>query len=423
MTFRFADLFAGIGGFHSGLEQNGGQCVFVSEIDKSAYETYKLNWNKEITEPWSFSSDVREAADNPQKLVPDHEVLVAGFPCQPFSKSGHQRGVNDERGTLFHDIIRILEIKKPKIVLLENVRNLIGPKHLSDYKMMLEMLRDIGYAVSEAPTILSPHEIPESKGGTPQHRQRLFIGGIYVGVKKAKELRDLPAILGRQPFGESISKQWNVKSFLENREHKITHVSTDKRLTPNQELAIEAWQDFFDKFREQNQSGRLPGVPLWSDFWKPNVRIPAGTPQWKKDFISTNRKFYFENQKWIDRWRKQFQIDNLIPSFRKFEWQARDAKKIRQCLIQFRPSGIRVKKPDYVPTFVAMSQTPYLGWKKRALLPEESALLQGFPSHFNFGEQNLSATMKQIGNAVQPGVVSVVFSALRSQAKDLGVII
>lgn len=424
MTFKFADLFAGIGGFHSGLERFGGECVFVSEINSDAYKTYEQNWNlKSRGTSWTYIADVREAADNPSKLVDDHDVLVAGFPCQPFSKSGQQRGVDDDRGTLFHDIVRILEVKKPKLVLLENVRNLIGPKHLSDYELMLEMLRDAGYAVSNTPTIISPHEIPESLGGTPQHRQRLFIGGVYVGKRQAKRLRDMPPLLMRQPFGSEISKQWSVKKFLVGKHHSISHTSTDTSMSLNQEVAIMAWQDFLDEFRSRHPGEKLPGVPLWSDFWTLGEKIPKAAPEWKLGFIATNQNFYDENRRWIDRWYKKHQIDNLIPSFRKFEWQAQDAKKISHCLIQFRPSGIRIKKPNYVPTFVAMSQTPYLGWKNRALKPEEATLLQGFPTNFNFGEQNSAATMKQIGNAVHPGVVSVVFDALCKQANEIGVVL
>ena len=424
MTFTYADLFAGIGGFHSGLDKFGGKCVFVSEINADAYRTYENNWNhKRKVATWSYVADVREAADNPRFLVSDHDVLVAGFPCQPFSKSGHQRGVEDERGTLFHDIVRILETKKPKLVLLENVRNLIGPKHISDYRLMLEMLRDVGYAVSDTPTVISPHEVPESLGGTPQHRQRLFIGGIYVGRKSAKSLREIPPILTRQPFGTEVAKQWSVKRFLGDKNHSISHVSTDTRMSVNQELAVAAWQNFLDEFRTKNPGEKLPGLPLWSDFWTLAAKIPKEVPQWKLDFITSNQNFYIKNQRWIDRWYKNNKIEEFIPSFRKFEWQAQDARKISDCLIQFRPSGIRIKKPDYVPTFVAMSQTPYLGWKRRALNPEEATLLQGFPDNFDFGDQNSSSTMKQIGNAVHPGVVSVVFDALRRQANELGVVV
>jgi DNA (cytosine-5)-methyltransferase 1 len=149
--------------------------------------------------------------------------------------------------------------------------------------------------------------------------------------------------------------------------------------------------------------------------------IPKETPDWKRTFIRRNQELYLANQSWIDDWRKRFEIAEFIPSFRKFEWQAQNTKSVWNCLIQFRPSGIRVKVPNYVPTFVAMAQTPYLGWEKRALTASEAASLQGFPSSFNFGDQPLGATMKQIGNAVHPGVVGVVFDSALIQAKSLGI--
>jgi DNA (cytosine-5)-methyltransferase 1 len=127
------------------------------------------------------------------------------------------------------------------------------------------------------------------------------------------------------------------------------------------------------------------------------------------------------NQNWINRWKSQSGVEDLIPSFRKFEWQAQDLESVWQCLIQFRPSGIRVKTPNYVPTFVAMAQTPYLGWERRALTAQEAAILQGFPRDLDFGSQPLSLTMKQIGNAVHPGVVGQVFSAAITQAESLGI--
>jgi DNA (cytosine-5)-methyltransferase 1 len=159
MSFTFIDLFAGIGGFHSALKNFGGKAVFVSEIDNSAIEIYKTNWvkSKEVI----ISGDIKPLTEGPEIQIPNHNVLTAGFPCQPFSKSGNQKGVNEARGTLFFNILKVIENKKPELVLLENVRNLVGPKHLTDYKKMIRLLRQLGYVVSTEPTIISPHEIPE----------------------------------------------------------------------------------------------------------------------------------------------------------------------------------------------------------------------------------------------------------------------
>jgi DNA (cytosine-5)-methyltransferase 1 len=128
MSFRFIDLFAGIGGFHAALSALGGECVMASEIDSNAVNVYKANWGIEPL------GDITEFANEDSVKVPDHEVLVGGFPCQPFSKSGYQKGMDEARGTLFWNIARIIEEKKPKIVLLENVRNISGPKHKHEWE-------------------------------------------------------------------------------------------------------------------------------------------------------------------------------------------------------------------------------------------------------------------------------------------------
>jgi DNA (cytosine-5)-methyltransferase 1 len=130
MSFKFVDLFAGIGGFHAALSALGGECVMASEIDENAVSVYKSNWG---IKP---EGDITIFANETHVKVPDHDVLVGGFPCQPFSKSGYQRGMDEARGTLFWNIARIIEEKKPKIVLLENVRNIAGPRHKHEWDVL-----------------------------------------------------------------------------------------------------------------------------------------------------------------------------------------------------------------------------------------------------------------------------------------------
>ena len=120
--FTFVDLFAGIGGFHAALTAMGGKCVFASEIDPHASEVYQRNWGID-----PLCDIVKATTDRMD--VPEHDVLAAGFPCQPFSKSGFQRGMDEARGTLFWNILRVLEDRRPKVVLLDNVRNIAGPRH------------------------------------------------------------------------------------------------------------------------------------------------------------------------------------------------------------------------------------------------------------------------------------------------------
>ena len=416
MAFTFIDLFAGIGGFHAAMDPIGGECVFVSEIDSAASSVYSKNWlkNSDI----SVSGDIKELTKNVNKYIPNHDVLTAGFPCQPFSKSGHQLGVNEARGTLFYNILQIIEEKKPKIILLENVRNLVGPKHYKDYLIIIKLLRKLGYAVSNEPTILSPHEIPTRFGGTPQHRDRVFIGAVKVGETRAKELSDLGPLLPRQPFKKYGEIIWDINKtlneYMANSDNEITKISRERI------NALKMWNEFLNTYRDFNNSNP-PGLPLWSDYWdiRKNIKIPKSVPDWKRQFILRNIEIYEENSKWINTWRKKHDLSSHITSNRKFEWQGRNQEDIYKCLIQFRPSGIRCKEPNYVPAFVALTQTPVLGWEKREITVKEACLLQGFNRDFDFYDQRDSLSLKQIGNAVHPASARLVFHALINRAETL----
>lgn len=114
MKFEFIDLFAGIGGFHIALSDLGGVCVFASEIDEDAQTIYRLNFEKHMKGP--IVGDIVPLTDKRiSRLIPEHDVLAAGFPCQPFSKSGAQLGMDETRGTLFYNIAKILEKRRPRV--------------------------------------------------------------------------------------------------------------------------------------------------------------------------------------------------------------------------------------------------------------------------------------------------------------------
>jgi len=173
-------------------------------------------------------------------------------------------------------------------------------------------------------------------------------------------------------------------------------------------------------YREFNNSNP-PGLPLWSDYWdiRKNIKIPKSVPDWKRQFILRNIEIYEENMKWINTWRKKHDLSSHITSNRKFEWQGRNQEDIYKCLIQFRPSGIRCKEPNYVPAFVALTQTPVLGWEKREITVKEASLLQGFNKNFSFYDQRDSLSLKQIGNAVHPASARLLFHALINRAETL----
>jgi len=170
MTFTFIDLFAGIGGTRMALESVGGICVFTSEWDKYARQTYEANFKSNH----KIFGDIRELDE---KLVPKHDVLVAGFPCQPFSLAGvskknslgKRHGFSCPiQGNLFFDIARIVMEKKPKVLLLENVKNLLSHDKGRTFKIIMKTLEeDLGYKVS--------YRVIDAKNYVPQHRERLFI--------------------------------------------------------------------------------------------------------------------------------------------------------------------------------------------------------------------------------------------------------
>lgn len=153
------DLFAGIGGFRIGFEKAGFKCVFSSEIEENCRETYKANFDEYP------AGDITKLS---AKDIPDHGVLLAGFPCQPFSISGKLQGFEDTRGTLFFDILRIAEAKSPKVIVLENVKHLMYHDKGRTLKVMLKHLSELGYKASWK--VLNASDF-----GVPQNRERTFI--------------------------------------------------------------------------------------------------------------------------------------------------------------------------------------------------------------------------------------------------------
>lgn len=183
--FDFIDLFAGIGGFHIAMHENGGRCVFASEIDKFARQTYLHNFkdkSPEVFENENFNKDITDP-NLDYKTIPNFDVLCAGFPCQAFSNAGLKKGFDDTRGTLFFNIKEIVktkieqnqinkEVKIPKVLLLENVKGLKNHDKGRTFKIIKSSLEELGYKV-EAQVLNSKHF------GVPQNRERIFIVAWY----------------------------------------------------------------------------------------------------------------------------------------------------------------------------------------------------------------------------------------------------
>ena len=414
MSFKFVDLFAGIGGFHAALTALGGECVYASEIDPAAAKVYELNWGMKP------KGDITEAANETHVKVPSHDVLVGGFPCQPFSKSGYQKGMEETRGTLFWNIAKIIEKKKPSIVLLENVRNIAGPRHTHEWEVIIKTLRELGYRVSSTPFIVSPHRLSPEFGGRPQVRERVFIAATRIPSKRGQSQEvDIPDL-------SFATEGWDSNSWK--LEKDLPLVKDSKEVLSKYKLSdeeiewIDVWDDFVTLYKKHNNGVKLPGFPIWADYWADidDLNIPAGTPDWKVNFLSKNSELYTENKKWIDAWLKRNgNLEHFPPSRRKLEWQAQDLESLWQTVMHFRPSGIRAKVPNYVPAMVAIAQTSIIGPSKRRITPLEGARLQGLPDSFSFGDQSDTPTYKQLGNGVNVGAVYNVMKAVVIRDKDL----
>ena len=162
--YKAIDLFAGIGGIRLGFEQafqDNIETVFVSEWDEKATETYKANFGDEI----EINGDITKIKEED---IPEHDILLAGFPCQAFSMAGQRKGFNDTRGTLFFDVARIIKYHKPKVVFCENVKNLLNHDRGRTFKVIKNVLEELGYIVY--------YKILNSKNfGVPQNRERIYI--------------------------------------------------------------------------------------------------------------------------------------------------------------------------------------------------------------------------------------------------------
>ncbi|ROR65341.1 DNA (cytosine-5-)-methyltransferase [Agrococcus jenensis] len=409
-SFKFVDLFAGIGGFHAALGAvNGGTLAMASEIDAPAAAIYAQNWDE------APEGDIIPLTES-RMAVPAHDVLSAGFPCQPFSKSGFQRGINEARGTLFFNILRILQERKPSVVMLENVRNLAGPRHRETWATIVRLMQDAGYKVSTTPTVFSPHLLPPELGGRPQIRDRVFIMATYVGdPARARALSPNVPLVPRGAIGGWNPDDWDIfktpigpdQRPLIQPDQEVVRLD-DYRLTEADSYVIDVWADFVNRLRKKGVS-KLPGFPIWADHFTHLEALEIGedVPTWKADFLRKNSAFYSEHQDVIDAWLLAHgELRDLPASRRKLEWQAQSTAALRDTVMHLRPSGLRAKRATYLPALVAITQTSILGSRGRRISPREAARLQGLPDWFTFGGQRDALTYKQLGNGVNVGAAA-----------------
>ena len=425
-SFKFVDLFAGLGGFHVALTQLGGDAVFAAEWDRKLNDLYQKNFG------------LRPAGDialvDPA-TVPAHDVLAAGFPCQPFSKAGEQLGfAHTLQGQLFFHVAAIIEAKRPEIVVLENVPNLIRHRGGETFRTIQKTLRDLGYDVDARR--YSPHHF-----GIPQVRDRVYIIAARQGLHS-------------YAWPEPSDRPTSIRSVLDQ------NPKDARPLRSSSLRALEMWDDFL---KSSPDDVKLPSFPIWamefgatypfkdetpaalqeelgsrglSEF-KGSFGVPLDGktvseqmtalpsharrveftfPKWKVDFLRDNRAFYAANKSWIDPWMAKWRIHELPSSLQKFEWNAQGGRRsLWQYVIQLRASGVRVKRATTAPSLVAMTDTqiPIIGWEKRYMTPLECARLQSLESITLPTDR--SVAYKALGNAVNSQVVNAIAAPLLAQ--------
>lgn len=372
--FTFIDLFAGIGGFHLAMERLGGKCVFASEWDKDAMETYHRNFGIDV------AGDITRIREED---IPPHDVLCAGFPCQPFSKAGQQKGFEDEtKGTLFFDVERILKYHRSRYIVLENVRNLVTHDDGNTWKTIYTHLKKLGYRLTPEPLIVSPHQF-----GIPQLRERVVILGIYDPEHSNQDLHvNLPAPMDK----ESCSLDRILEEHVNDKSYALTQEEIEE---------IDLWDEFYHGVQE-----KVIGFPIWSDYFK--IPPSPDMPNWKRNFILKNNQLYQNNKEFIDGWlARHNNLKHLTPTMRKMEWQCGTSiKSLWEGVMQKRPSGLRIKRPDCAPALVAIVQVPIIGKYRRRMTVREAARLQSFPDEF-LPCDNRHQAYKQFGNAVNVEVI------------------
>lgn len=587
---RFVDFCAGLGGFHKGLSDAAKaaaidlgrsisfKCVAASELEDDLRESYVKNF-PEISETYSklhavtchFEKTESKHVQNPsfqralpefnqagnlvkihgdmtwflddtetslrksgngERLLPEHDLLCAGFPCQPFSKSGAQRGFDDTRGTVFHAIATILREQSPAFLLLENVGNFAkhdGGNTWARVRRILEVELEYDIVATEhvgtgsSTGLISPHHL-----GYPHHRERFFIVGqrkkpIHSDSMFVRELlkqplskrQIFPSMRSSGLFSSDIGKALDAKAkigltaIISGRKSALENGSLiSSQISSDRVRCINHWAELLTKLEELDMEGAkpkwrdtMPSFPIWGyelDPWhwypihdnpavcsrdfeslngermslikEANARIRASTglcidikkyppqgerawlsipfdaprttawitswpsyagkrdkwPLWKQRFIKQNREWAISlwssvDPEWFRAWLDTLYDVIKVPSYQKLEWNCKGEElKIWKHILQFRPSGLRVKRLAHVPALVAMTttQVPIIprmnknesllgsvpGALGRHLIPSEALQLQGFPPSWVLPPTRERA-FTCFGNAVHVGVV------------------
>jgi len=410
--WKFVDLFAGLGGFHEALSKLGMECVFASEINDQLQDLYEKNHG---IRPFG---DIRAA--NEKSDIPSHDVLCAGFPCQPFSLAGRKKGAKcPSSGKLIDDVVRIAKHHKPKYVFLENVPNILTIDDGKFWAYITRAFREAGYSIDYR--VYSPVDF-----GIPQKRKRVF-----VIASRDEASINWPALDGPVP-----SKN-NLLDYFEPNLRK----AEDRQLEPAKKEILGVWEtliaglddlshhaivspEFGATYPLTGFEGKslseikqykgawgqsLSSCTSWDDVFdllphyvKRETTQPA---KWLQGSVEYSRQLYSNHASFLDSFKHL--LADVPRSWQKIQWQGdRANRKMASHLIQFRASGIRVIKPQSAPSLIAMTTTqiPIIGQTGKYIDAWQAASLQGLENLANLPEST-SGAFKALGNAVNAKIV------------------
>lgn len=444
---RFVDLFAGLGGFHLALSRLGHECVFASEIKPKLQKLYRQNFPGVHIEGDITKVDVRS--------IPQHDILCGGFPCQPFSFSGKKQGFEDEqgRGNLFDEICRVLSYHHPKYIFLENVSALPGHDGGRTWSIIKQKLKHLGYDIDGR--VFSPHEF-----GVPQHRPRFYIVGMLrdengrSGMRKfhfpqpdEKLVCDVRTLVdpldndSLQPVRRALHPVFDAwQEFVYNVTERDGYMPShciftmefgadyEFEDTPPAFQTVERLRGRRGEYGKVLQGDTIEELVEGLPFYMQKMKYEDTYPEFKKVLIRQNRALYERHKDWIDPWMKK--IMEYPRTQRMLEWSTNQDWNFKNHVIQLRPSGIRVRSLNYVPTItLCTTSTPILPWvgyppngavdkKNRPYVPDdfrwgryishsEAAKLQSMQELEYTGLSRLQK-FQALGNAVNVDVVELI---------------
>ena len=377
---KYIDLFCGIGGFHKALDELNCECVLACDIDDRCCKVYKNNYSIE---------PVKDITKIDEKTLPDFDILCAGFPCQPFSNGGKKKTFDDKRGLLFDEIIRIASYKNPKFMFLENVKHILKVSNGKVFEYIKKELEKINYKLQIFN--LSPH-----KFNIPQQRERIF----FICIRN------------------DIYNNNDIELYYKNKDLRISDIIDEKddndkyKISNEIEKVLDAWDEMIKIFEIGE---KISPTILINDYYRNYTNEEfENLANWKKDYMNKNKPLINKYKNQFDEWyNKHKELLSKREIYGKLEWQTGIIKKndsIYNYFIQFRQSGIRIKKNNYFPTLVAIVQTPIYGKLKRYISPRECARLQSFPDNFIL-DTNDRYAYKQLGNSVNVFNVFIIINS------------